>query len=508
MTVGEALPRNAQHFPRKLALRDNKRALTHLELNLRTNRLANYFLGHGIKAGDLIAFSCGNRCENFEILFALAKIGAIAVPFDYHWSSKECDAMTRFLEPKAFIVEAREETRHLFGSLPEQFPPARLLAVDSQEGRWNAYEEAIEAGAPDHPLVDVDGKDLFLMMITSGTTGFPKACIVDHETYVVRSLNNAITKAVCPDTRALLGLPLHFNAGRGSMVAILYLGGTVFIQEKFDEAVFLETLQEEKISYTMLVPTLCNRLLRCGDLDRFDKSSLEFLGITGGHLSLEEAQAMMTRVCPHVYEAYASTDCGQMTVVTPADRERHGETVGRPIWCVLLRITDEEGREVPPNRTGEICVRSPLCIQGYYRNPEATAEFFAGGWCHTGDVGFVDAEGYLHVSGRKKSMIKSGGISIFPDEIEDVLSRHPRVAEAAVVGFKDPQWGEAVKAFVVLKSGEVCDSGELIRFCKESLAAYKAPKSLLFVKSLPRTGLGKIDRGKLSASADSEEPRF
>lgn len=503
MTVGEALPRNAQQHPKKLALRDDRTSRTHLDLHLRTNRLANYLLGHGVKPGDVVPFSCGSRCENFEILFALAKIGAVAVPFDYHWSANECDAMTRFLEPRAFVVETREETKHLLGSLPERFPPSRLLAIDRAESRWTPYEEAVGAGAIEDPPVKVESKDVFLMMITSGTTGFPKACIVDHETYVIRSLNNAIIKAVGPDTRALLGLPLHFNAGRGSMVAILYLGGTVFLQERFREDLFLSILEEEKISYTMLVPTLCNRLLRHRDLDRIDKSSLQFLGITGGHLSAEETLALTERVCPRVYEAYASTDCGQMTVVGPEDRERHGETVGRPIWCVLLRIADENGREVSPHETGEICVRSPLCIQGYYRNPEATAEFFAGGWCHTGDIGFVDAEGYLHISGRKKSMIKSGGISIFPDEIEGVLSRHPKVAEAAVVGFKDDEWGEAVKAFVVLKAGQQCDSGELLRFCKESLAAYKAPKSLEFVESLPRTGLGKIDRGKLNALVDA-----
>lgn len=501
MNVGEALPRNAQQYPGKLALRDERTSRTHLDLHLRTNRLANYLAGHGVRPGDVVPFSCGSRCENFEVLFALAKIGAVAVPFDYHWSANECDAMNDFLNPRAFVVEAREETRHLLAALPERLPPPRLLAIDRAESRWMPYEEAVGAGAVDDPPVGVAGKDLFLMMITSGTTGFPKACIVDHETYVIRSLNNAIIKAVGPDTRALLGLPLHFNAGRGSMVGILYLGGTVFLQEKFNEDVFLSVLEQERISYTMLVPTLCNRLLRHRDLDRFDTSSLRFLGITGGHLSLEETRALTSRVCPEVYEAYASTDCGQMTVVTLADRERRGETVGRPIWCVLLRIADENGREVPPNQTGEICVRSPLCIQGYYRNPEATAEFFAGGWCHTGDIGFVDAEGYLHVSGRKKSMIKSGGISIFPDEIEGVLAQHPKVAEAAVVGLRDEEWGEAVKAFVVLKAGERCDAAQLIRFCKESLAAYKAPKSLVFVESLPRTGLGKIDRGKLSALA-------
>lgn len=505
MNIGEGLPRNAQHFPKKLALRDHAKSLTYLDLHLRTNRLGNYFLAHGIRPGDLVAFSCGSRSENFELLFALGKIAAVAVPFDFHWTSQECRAMIDFLEPKAFIVEGRQETRHLSGMLPDRFPPSRTLAIDWPEAEWShPYEEAIRSAATDDPPIDVKGIDPFLIMITSGTTGFPKACLVNHETYVTRSLNNAIIKAMNPETRALLTLPLHFNAGRGAMVSALYLGATVFIHEKFNEEQFVATVKAEKISYTTLVPTLCDRLLRYPRLDSSDTSSLQFIGITGGHLSSEEAARMMSRVCSEIHESYASTDCGQVTALTSVDRASHGDTVGRPIWCVLLGIVDDDGTEVPPNQMGEICVRSPLCVQGYYRNAEATREFLAGGWCHSGDIGFIDADGYLHVTGRKKNMIKSGGISIFPEEIEEVLSCHPKVSEAAVVGFKSDAWGEAVKALVVLKPGESSSTEELTRYCKESLASYKAPKIFTFVDALPRTGLGKIDRGRLGALVERE----
>jgi fatty-acyl-CoA synthase len=499
MNIGEGLPRNAQHFPNKFALRDHAKSLTYLDLHLRTNRLGNYLLAHGVRPGDLVAFSCGSRSENFELLFAIGKIGAVAVPFDFHWSSQECHAMIDFLEPKAFVVEGRQETRHLSGMLPDRFPPSRILAIDWPEVEWShPYEEAIRSGTSNDPPVDVDGKDPFLIMITSGTTGFPKACLVNHETYVIRSLNNTIINAMNRETRALLTLPLHFNAGRGSMVNALYLGATVFIHEKFNEAQFLATIEREKISYTMLVPTLCDRLLRHPGLDSSDTSSLQFIGITGGHLTAEAAMGMMSKVCPEIYETYASTDCGQMTALRAKERETRGDTVGRPIWCVLLGILDDEGKEVATGQLGEICVRSPLSVQGYYRNEEATREFLAGGWCHSGDIGFVDADGYLHVTGRKKNMIKSGGISIFPEEIEEVLSRHPKVREAAVVGFKSEAWGEAVKALVVLKAGETSTAEELTRYCKESLASYKTPKVFSFLDGLPRTGLGKIDRGKLS----------
>ena len=505
MNIGESLPRNAQHFPNKRAIVDAQRALTYRELHERTNRLANYLLAQGIRKGDLVGLSCGSRAEHFEALFAIAKIGAVAVPFDFNWSAQECEAMMRFFAPQAFLLETRRETQALSKIARDHVPSNTLLVIDSSSSvhaepiEASLFESAINQSEPSDPDVEVQGIDVFLLMITSGTTGFPKACSINHETYSLRCMNYGLTKGMHPDERALMALPVHFNAGRGSVMSILYLGGTIFIQEKFDATLFLETIERERITYTMLVPILCERLLRHERLDEYRKSSLRYLGITGGHLSKDLARETRMRLCQHVSEAYASTDCGQITTISGDDWDSHGDTVGKPIWCVLVRITDDNGREVPIGTEGEVCVRTPLAIQGYYQNLQATEEFLHGGWCHTGDVGFLDNEGYLHISGRKKNMIKSGGISVFPEEIEDTLRKHPAVADAAVIGFKSQEWGEAVKAFVVLNPGANSSAEALIQFCKESLAPYKAPKIVEFVSILPRTGLGKIDRGKLES---------
>jgi acyl-CoA synthetase (AMP-forming)/AMP-acid ligase II len=525
MNIGESLPRNAQHFPNKPAIVDAHRAVTYIALHQRTNRLANYLLGQGIKKGDLVGLSCGSRAEHFEALFALAKIGAVAVPFDFNWSFQECAAMLDFFKPQAFILESRSETHALHAMACQHIAPARLLIVGSSHGieygqarsprgdglpaaqpaslEGCAFEAALDQGDATDPEVNLQGLDPFLLMITSGTTGFPKACSVNHETYALRCINYGLTKGMNQDERALMVLPVHFNAGRGSVMSILYLGGTIFIQEKFDATLFLEAVQREEITYTMLVPTLCERLLRDPRLDRHRTSSLRYLGITGGHLSADLARETRKRLCADLFEAYASTDCGQITTIGGDDWDLHGETVGKPIWCVLVGIIDEDGREVPVGKEGEVCVRTPLAIQGYYQNPEATEEFLRGGWCHTGDIGFMDGQGYLHISGRKKNMVKSGGISVFPEEIEDILRRHPDVADAAVIGFKSAEWGEAVKAFVVLNADAKSTAAELIQFCKNSLAPYKAPKLVGFLPALPRTGLGKIDRGKLQAMTRS-----
>jgi len=500
MNIGDSLFRNAQHFPEKRAIVDAGRSVTYAQLHERTNRLASYLLERGVAKGELIALSIGSRAEHFETLFAIAKIGAIAVPFDFNWSAPECEAMLEFFAPKAFFLENRKETDALAALAGKHMAAGNLIIVgNSAHPSGAGIESAIERSEPALPEVNVAGHDPFLLMITSGTTGFPKACSIDHQTYALRCLNYSISKGMNHNERALMTLPVHFNAGRGSVMAILFLGGSIIIQEKFAAERFLRTIEREEITYTMLVPTLCERLLGSGTLANYQTSSLRFLGITGGHLAPELARAARQRLSPGIFEAYASTDCGQITTVDANDWETHGDTVGKPIWCVLVRITGDDGNEVARGEQGEICVRTPLAIQGYYRNPAATEEFLAGGWCHTGDIGFLDRDGYLHITGRKKNMVKSGGISVFPEEIEEMLRRHPDVADAAVVGFKSPEWGEAVKAFVVLVGGANCRADVLIQFCKNNLASYKAPKVIEFCTRLPRTGLGKIDRAKLAA---------
>ena len=500
MNIGESLIRNAQHFPDKRAIVDAYRSVSYGELHKRTDRLANYLLDRDVGAGDLVGLSVGSRAEHFEALFAIAKIGAVAIPFDFNWSAQECDAMLRFFAPKGFFIEVRKETDAVLVLARASLAAETLILIADDKGHDGIrMETAIEHGNPSEPQAIVAGNDPFLLMITSGTTGFPKACSIDHQTYALRCLNYSVSKGMNHNERALMALPVHFNAGRGSVMAILYLGGTVIIQEKFDAERFLQAVEREQITYTMLVPVLCQRLLRSEHLNKYRTASLRFLGITGGHLSRELAGEACQRLSSGIFEAYASTDCGQITTVDAEDWETHGDTVGKPIRCVQVRITDDQGSETPRGEHGEICVRTPLAIQGYYRNPTATEEFLAGGWCHTGDIGYLDQEGYLHISGRKKNMVKSGGISVFPEEIEDILRKHAAVADAAVVGFKSHEWGEAVKAFVVLKHGADCSADQLIQFCKESLAAYKAPKAVEFIAALARTGLGKIDRGKLLA---------
>jgi acyl-CoA synthetase (AMP-forming)/AMP-acid ligase II len=343
----------------------------------------------------------------------------------------------------------------------------------------------------------VSEDDPFAVLLTSGTTGFPKGCLATHRTFVFHCINNAIEKGLGVHDTALLSSPIYFNAGRSFTLGIVYFGGTMILHERFDAEEVLQAIEKEKVTYIGAVPTMCERMLRILETRQYDTRSLRCLAITGGKVHPTVLEGLRRRITRNIYRTYASTDSGQMAISKPADMDVRPDAAGRPVWCVDLRIVDESNKPVAVKEVGEIICQSPLATHGYYKNPEATQASFRDGWFYTGDLGYFDEQGYLFVVGRKKDMVKSGGISIYPLEIESVLYSHADVLEAAVIGVPDPQWGEAVKAVIVLKPGAAATGAELLSFCKERLAAYKVPKSVDIVDSLPHTEIGKVNKVKV-----------
>ena len=345
--------------------------------------------------------------------------------------------------------------------------------------------------------IQVSEDDPFAVLLTSGTTGFPKGCLATHRTFVFHCINNAIEKGLGVHDTALLSSPIYFNAGRSFTLGIIYFGGTVILHERFDAEHVLSTIEQEKVTYLGAVPTMCERMLQVLESRPYETSSLRCLAITGGKVHPSVLDGLRERLTANIYRTYASTDSGQMAISKPADMDSKPNAAGRPVWCVELRIVDDDGKALGVKEVGEIVCRSPLATHGYYKNPEATNASFRDGWFYTGDLGYFDEEGYLFVAGRKKDMVKSGGISIYPLEIESVLYGHPDIVEAAVIGVPNPEWGEAVKAVIVLKTGSTARSEELILFCKQRLASYKVPKSVDIVSSLPHTEIGKVNKAKV-----------
>src|SRR5919109_5415301 len=493
LLMSDGLRRNAWKFPVKIAAKDRFREITYADLNTRVNQLAHGLLSLGVRKGDAVAVSVGNRIEHLEIVFATAKIGALVIPVDVKWKALELASVVASLEAKFIVLE--DDCVQEFSKAKElkdlSLVKAVLLSTDL------TYCGLLNGKSTAEPDIEVDEDDPFAVMLTSGTTGFPKGCLTTQRTFVFHCINNAIEKGLGAHDIAILSSPIYFNAGRSFTLGIVYFGGTMILHERLDAEEVLKTIEREKVTYIGAVPTMCERMLQVLESHKYDTKSLRCLAITGGKVHPSVLEGLRNHLTPNIYRTYASTDSGQMAISKPADMKLKPNAAGRPVWCVELRIVDDNDQPVTVKQVGEIICQSPLATHGYYKNPEATDASFRDGWFYTGDLGYFDEDGYLFVVGRKKDMVKSGGISVYPLEIESVIYSHPDIQEAAVIGVPDPQWGEAVKAVLVLKSGSKIRGEDLIEFCKERLSSYKVPKSVDIVSSLPHTEIGKVNKVKV-----------
>jgi acyl-CoA synthetase (AMP-forming)/AMP-acid ligase II len=492
LLIGDGLRRNAHKLPMKIAAVDRFRRVTYRELNDRANQLARALMGLGIRRGESVALLIGNRIEHLEAIFASAKIGALAIPLDIKWKALELGAVLAFFKPRLLILESA-----CLGELEQARSASDLSFLKTLAVADASYGGLLDHQSTAEPETEIGEDDPFAVLLTSGTTGFPKGCLSTHRTFVFHCINNAIEKGLNVRDRALLSSPIYFNAGRSFTLGMIYYGATVFMHERFDAREVLQTIQREKITYVGAVPTMCERMLQVASADHYDTSSLRCLAITGGAVHPPVLEELKKRITPNIYRTYASTDSGQMAISKPADMAHKPAAAGMPVWCVDLRIVDDRDSPVPVGQVGEIICQSPLASHGYYMNPDATGASFKDGWFYTGDLGYFDEEGYLFIAGRKKDMVKSGGISIYPLEVEAILYEHPDVLEAAVIGVPDARWGEALKAVVVPKRSTSVSAADLARFCKDRLSDYKVPKSFDFVESLPHTEVGKVNKVKV-----------
>ena len=499
--MGDGLRRNAWKFPVKIAAKDRFREINYIDLNARVHQLAHGLLSLGVRKGDGVALSVGNRIEHLEIVFATAKIGALAIPVDVMWKALELASDVAAVEPKFIILQEDCVQEFDKAKALKDLSPVKAVSL-SPDLTYGGLLNGKSAAEPD---VQVEEDDPFVVMLTSGTTGFPKGCLATHRTFDFHCINNAIEKGLAAHDKALLSSPIYFNAGRSFTLGIIYFGGTVILHERFDAEEVLKTIERERVTYIGAVPTMCERMLQVLEAKKYNTSSLRCLAITGGKVHPSVLDKLKTNITPNIYRTYASTDSGQMAISKPDDMDNKPNAAGRPVWCVELRIVDDNNHPLKVGEVGEIICQSPLATHGYYKNPEATNASFRDGWFYTGDLGYFDEEGFLFVVGRKKDMVKSGGISVYPLEIESVIYGHPDVLEAAVIGVPDSRWGEAVKAVAVLKPDSSLKADELIAFCKERLSAYKVPKTVEFRASLPHTEIGKINKVKLREMIVAEE---
>jgi acyl-CoA synthetase (AMP-forming)/AMP-acid ligase II len=465
------------------------------------NRLAHAFLGAGLQIGDRIAILAKNRVEYVLTYFAAAKTGVVPVPLNYRltppqWATILADAQARVLIAEHEFVDAIDLIRGDLRSVE------RFVTLDATRAPgWEIYS-AWMVDQPDvPPALQLDpNRDLY-QMYTSGTTGLPKGAVLTHRSVTANIAQITLAHHGAPGERSLVVLPLFHAAILPTTFSPLSWGGTLYILERFEPTEVVRVLSEERISFATLVPAMIQACL-LGVPDVATRRYTQLRTIYYGASPISEPtlqRAMQVFPCDFI-QSYGMTEATQaVAFLQPADHRRAlaGQpqlllSAGRPVVGAELRIVGPDGSPFPNGALGEIVVRGPQLMKGYWNRPDETAATLRDGWLHTGDAGTLDDMGYLYVQDRIKDMIVSGGENVYPSVVEQVLAQHPAVAEAAVIGVPDARWGETVKAIVVLRAGASATPEELIAFCHGRLAGFERPRSVDFVETLPRTPTGKV----------------
>jgi acyl-CoA synthetase (AMP-forming)/AMP-acid ligase II len=395
-----------------------------------------------------------------------------------------------------------------------QLPTVKhCISVDRKEEKNLCYEEVIGSASSEESFLELGDEDITMLMYTAGTTGRPKGVPLRHSAFVSYVLENVEPASPDIEERNLLTVPLYHVAGIQAMLAAIYGGRTLVIMRQFEVKEWLDTIRQEKATRAMLVPTMLKRVIDDSDFNKYDLSSLKVITYGAAPMPLEVIDKAI-KMMPWVkfINAFGQTETAStITALGPEDHviegteeeknrklKRLSSSIGRPLPDVEVKIVDEEGEALPLLEVGEILARGPRVMTGYWRDEQKTKQVMTGdGWLRTGDMGWMDEEGYIYLAGRGDDMIIRGGENISPEEVESVLHSHPKVEEAAVIGVPDLEWGQEVRAVVVLKRGEKTTPEEMIEFCRSKLSGFKRPRSVVFIDALPRNPMGKVLRKKV-----------
>ena len=501
MNISEAVATHARLAPHKLGARDSQRGLSYAQWNTRATQLANGLRGLGLQKGDKVALLAYNCIEWMEIYAALARAGLVAVPINFRLTPSEIEYIGQHSDAMAFIVqdELIDKVEPIKSQLKILNKTYLAFGTNVPSG-WTHYESLINSAPTYIQPIEVLPTDMSALMYTSGTTGKPKGAIRSHEGSTMIALATALELGFTSKDTSLLVMPMcHANSLYFSHT-FTQLGATCIIDDikSFDAESLLETLSTEKVTFTSLVPTHYIMMLGLpAEIKaKYDVTAVEKLMISSAPARRDTKLAIM-EFFPNakLHELYGSTEAGWVTLLRPDEQLERMGTVGRE-WAGSgpIKLLDAEGQEVKDGDVGELFSRTPYVFDGYWKNPEKTAEVFHGSWCSVGDMAMRDKDGYIHIVDRKSNMIISGGENVYPSEVEGVLGSHPKVKDVAVLGVPHEKWGEAVHAVVVLHEQAEVSTQELIDWCKSQIAGYKRPQSISFIDDadMPRTATGKI----------------
>lgn len=483
---------------------------TYAQTNERVNRLVNTLVKLGVEKGDRVGILQVNCNQYIETYYATAKLGAIFVPLNFRAKAEELAYMITNAEAKILLVGSRY--LDLINQIMPQLGTVKeFISLDSKDRIY--YEDLVQSASSEEFYSEIGDEDITILMYTSGTTGRPKGVPLRHHAFVSYVLENVEPASPEIEERNLLTVPLYHVAGIQTMLAAIYGGRTLVMMKQFEVKEWIETIQREKATRAMLIPTMLKRVIDVPDFSRYDLSSLKVVTYGAATMPFEVINKAI-KVMPWVrfINAFGQTETAStITTLGPEDHiiegteeerekklKRLTSSIGKPLPDVEVKIVDEEGVALPPLEVGEILAKGSRIMTGYWRDEQKTIQAITpDGWLRTGDLGWRDEEGYIYLAGRADDMIIRGGENISPEEVEDVLHSHPKIDEAAVIGIPDPEWGQEPRSIVVLKKGEVVTPEEIIEFCRTRLAGFKRPRSVVFINTLPRNPIGKVLRKKL-----------
>ncbi|MSP61494.1 MAG: AMP-dependent synthetase [Myxococcales bacterium] len=508
---------HALNDPLRPAVVSGEVRLTYGELDARTNRLAHGLHGLGVGPGDRVGALLRNGNEHLELTAALGHLSATAVQIGYRLKPKEVAYILENSGARALVFHSayaplvEEALAELKGGpaglrreacIAASGPPPQGGGPLPRAPGFMSYEELLRGGDPDEPP-QVRGNGGGLMVYTSGTTGRSKGANRDFGRSGLEPVIHFIAELpLRHDDRHLCICPLYHSAAPAFVALTLFAGGCVVIVDHFDPPSVLRTMERERITSSLMVPTMYNRLVELGlpAIRKYDLSHLRWLMSGAAPLPTELARRIEEAFGPILYNFYGATETGLVTLAKPGEHTVRPGTIGKLIGGNQVRFLDDQGHDVPEGEVGELYVKNAMLVGGYHGNDEATRAAQRDGYFSVGDLARRDSDGYYYLADRKHDMVISGGVNIYPFEIEQRLHQHPAVSEVAVAGVPDPEWGESLVAFVVLREGATATVAELQAFVTAELADYKRPRRVIFLDALPRTPTGKVLKRELRAS--------
>ncbi len=515
MNTAEFLTISAAIVPDRAAVVGPDERVTYQELQTRVNQLAQALQALGVQKGENVGVMAVNCPEYVEIYYAAAALGATLVPLNFRAKSEELTYMVESTDVTTLFISERywRIWEEISGGLPQV---KNVIPLDfEREGQ--SYKTLRDSGQDIPVFTDIDESDPTLIIFTSGTTSLPKGVVLSYQALTALVVNTqSPADPVGEQEVVLVSVPFFHIAGATTMMSAVFSGRRLVILPAFDPKAWLQAVQDEGVTHAFVVPTMLKRVMDVEDLDSYDLSTLRLITYGAAPMPYEVVRRAVDVFAPNAKDvglmnAYGQTEAtGSMTFLGPDDHRLDGtpeenekklarlRSVGRTMPDIQVVTMAPDGRVLGPDEEGEICIRGDRVMRGYNKRDDDTAGAIVGGWLHTGDVGKIDEDGYLFITGRLKDMIIRGGENIAPAEIEQVLEDHPGVAEAAVIGVPDVEWGEVIKAIMVPAQGGMTPSEEdLTEYVKRRLASYKAPAAYQWVDELPRNHLGKVLKNDL-----------